>query len=62
MLNIQSLIKFPIPLYDSTNDCLTALVKKQLVEYTDKTQQEINHYIYKMYRFNSIEINEIESC
>ena len=62
MLNIQSLIKFPIPHLSEHQTTI-----KQMIRVLDNTpdnetlQQEIDNLIYKMYNFSQSEIELIES-
>ena len=61
MLNIQSLIKFPIP-QKIENEIIKSLVLKQIKTYSPQVQDEIDHMIYKIYGLSETEIKEIESC
>lgn len=60
MLNIQSLIKLPIPIYSDHNKYLSEMVIQQSLNYSESTQAEINQYLYKTYGFNAAEIKLIE--
>ena len=62
MLNIQSLIKFPIPIKSDYTKQISCLVLKQQNHYSQQTQNEIDDIIYKIYGFNNDEITEIENC
>ncbi|MBQ6771097.1 MAG: Eco57I restriction-modification methylase domain-containing protein, partial [Bacteroidales bacterium] len=62
MLNIQSLIKFPIPICEAEIQPLSELVKQQSLDYSSDRQQLINLWLYKSYGFNSAEIEAIENC
>ena len=62
MLNIQSLIKFPIPICETEIQHLTELVKLQSLGYSTDRQLVINSSLYKLYGFNSAEIEAIENC
>ena len=62
MLNIQSLIKFPIPIKSDYSKQISCLVLKQQNHYSQQTQNEIDDIIYKIYGFNNDEITEIENC
>ena len=61
MLNIQSLIKFPIP-RNLEDGMIKSLVLKQIMTYSPQVQDEIDYLIYKIYGLSETEINEIESC
>ena len=59
MLNIQSLIKFPIPISAEIKH-LSEMVVQQSKEYDESRQNEINHCLYRVYGFNEDEIEQIE--
>ena len=59
MLNIQSLVKFPIPKNDSISADIKQLVHDLCNGYTDGKQERLNNLIYEMYGFDSREISEI---
>ena len=61
MLNIQSLIKFPIP-QNIEVGIIKSLVLKQIKTYSPQVQDEIDHMIYRIYGLSETEIKEIESC
>ncbi len=62
MLNIQSLIRFPIPKPESleAQEEIDKLVKDQMSKYSTEVQDQLDCLIYKLYHFNSHEIEEIE--
>ena len=62
MLNIQSLIKFPVPICEAEIQHLSELVKQQSLNYSSDRQQVINLCLYNMYGFNADEIEAIENC
>lgn len=62
MLNIQSLIKYPIPKTSHLRSKIEALCKKQIIEQSDMRQCEINNLIYDVFEFSKAEISAIESC
>ena len=61
MLNIQSLIKFPIPISTDLKH-LSEMVVQQSKKYDESRQQEINHCLYGVYGFNEDEIEQIEGA
>jgi len=62
MLNIQSLIKFPIPIpTDSQNDSISVLCKSQMQCDNDNIQTKIDDLIFELYGFDSSEISLITS-
>lgn len=62
MLNIQSLIKFPIPKNTPYNLQLTTYVSEQIKHYSNNTQNKIDNLVFEIYDLNKDEIKEIESC
>ena len=62
MLNIQSLIRFPIPKETKHNLLLANYVSEQNMQYSQDTQNKIDSLIFEIYGFNESEITEIESC
>ena len=60
MLNIQSLIKFPIPIQTKYDAQIKSLVMRQIENYSPKTQEKLDELIYKIYGFDNDEIIEIE--
>ena len=62
MLNIQSLIKYPIPICQDEIQHLSELVKLQSSGFNTDRQKEIDICLYKMYGFNADEIEAIENC
>ncbi len=58
MLNIQSLIRFPIP--QDARDGIAELCESMITTPTELTQQTLNTIIYQSYGFNENEIKEIE--
>ena len=58
MLNIQSLIQFPIPLV--TDHIIMELCKEIQKNPYNNLQEKLDDLIYKSYGFNAEEINEIE--
>ncbi len=59
MLNIQSLIKFPVP--NKVNKDILKMCRKMQQEASDELQAEIDKLIYQSYGFDEDEIAEIES-
>ena len=62
MLNIQSLIKYPIPICQDEVQHLSELVKLQSSGFNTDRQKEIDICLYKMYGFSADEIEAIENC
>lgn len=62
MLNIQSLIKFPIPKNTPYNLQLTTYISEQIKHYSNNTQNKIDNLVFEIYDLNKDEIKEIESC
>ena len=62
MLNIQSLIKYPIPTCSEYSTHLKQLVLKQIEHYSQDGQNELDGIVYMIYGFDNDEIKEIESC
>ena len=60
MLNIQSLIQFPIP--PVTDYRIIELCKEIQKKPSNDLQAKLDGLIYKSYGFNAEEINEIERC
>ena len=60
MLNIQSLIQFPIPL--SIDNRIIELCKELQKNPNGNLQDKLDDLIYKSYGFNAEEISEIERC
>ena len=60
MLNIQSLIKFPIPQETADLNIIIEMAKSLRLKYSDDKQRELDRYIYKIYNFSEREIKEIE--
>ena len=58
MLNIQSLIKFPIP-NCNRKDSLIKNVNAMIRHANDETQLIIDDEIFRLYGFNELEVNEI---
>ena len=58
MLNIQSLIRFPLP-KNVKKDTILQYVDKMLCSADEGTQQKIDDEIFGMYGFNDLEIGEI---
>lgn len=58
MLNIQSIIKFPIP-NCKRKDSLLRNVKTMIRDANDETQRIIDDEIFKLYGFNELEVEEI---
>lgn len=58
MLNIQSLIKFPIP-NCKRKDSLLRNVNTMIQQANDETQRIIDDEIFRLYGFNEREIDEI---
>lgn len=58
MLNIQSLIKFPIP-NCNRKDSLIKNVNAMIRHANDETQRIIDDEIFRLYGFNELEVNEI---
>lgn len=61
MLNIQSLIKFPIPISSDKKYLIEKLIASSQGEPTPDIIQEIDNLIYAMYEFDSSEIEMIEN-
>lgn len=61
MLNIQSLIKYPIPRDTKYNIQLKEYVLEQIKHYSHDIQDKIDNLIYEIYGLDKIEIKEIES-
>ena len=61
MLNIQSLIKFPIPISSGNNKYLSEMVIQQSLAYSESRQKEINQCLYITYGLNAAEIELIEN-
>ena len=59
MLNIQSLVKFPVPLNKLEAEVLEQLLDRDLKD--QHINQEIDHYVYKLYGFSKDEIEFINS-
>ena len=62
MLNIQSLIRFPIPKDSQYNLQLTNYVLEQNKRYSPDIQNKIDSLVFEIYGFNENEVKEIESC
>ena len=62
MLNIQSLIKYPIPTCSEYSTYLKQLVLKQIEHYSQDGQNELDRIVYMIYGLDNDEIKEIESC
>ena len=62
MLNIQSLIKFPIPICETEIQHLSELVRQQSLNYRPDRQQVIDLFLYNIYELNTDEIEAIENC
>ena len=62
MLNIQSLIKFPIPICETEIQHLSELVRQQSLNYRPDRQQVIDLLLYNIYGLNTDEIEAIENC
>ena len=60
MLNIQSLVQFPIP--PITDHRIMELCKEIQKNPSNDLQEKIDGLIYKSYGFNTEEIYEIERC
>ena len=60
MLNIQSLIQFPIP--QSIDNRIIELCKELQKNPNGNLQDKLDDLIYKSYGFNAEEISEIERC
>ena len=58
MLNIQSLIKFPIP-NCNRKDSLLNQVNTMIRHANDETQRIIDDEIFRLYGFNELEVDEI---
>ncbi len=58
MLNIQSLVQFPIPLSPSVE--INELCSKMLENPSNEIQGALDKLIYRVYRLNEEEIIEIE--
>ena len=58
MLNIQSLIRFPLP-KNVKKDTILQYVDKMLCSADEGTQHKIDDEIFGMYGFNDLEIGEI---
>lgn len=61
MLNIQSLIKFPIPLSSIYRTQIENLVSEQIKQYSHTRQRTLDKLIYIIYGFNDTELKEIEN-
>ena len=60
MLNIQSLIKFPVPKIKDKR--IIDLCKEMQNHGNEMLQRQLDNYIYQSYGFTTEEIKEIESC
>lgn len=60
MLNIQSLITFPIPNPHGVNKEIEQLIDSQMHSPSYETQSTLNRVIYSMYSFTEEELAEIE--
>jgi len=60
MLNIQSLIRFPIP-YKSSKE-ISKLCSEMIVNPSRELQYQIDYLIYEAYGFDAKEIQIIEEC
>ncbi len=60
MLNIQSLVQFPIPKGNYAE--LSKLCNKMILSPTDEIQEQMDSIIYNVYNFDKDEIHTIENC
>lgn len=62
MLNIQSLVKFPVPesTVDSLNE-INAAVEKIIETHSLEIQHKLDLIIYNLYGFNELEIKTLEN-